>query len=140
MTFKIMFNYYWIFILYIVVDPCAASPCTNNGTCISLGPFNYTCQCPSGYNDTYCENETVVIQDTASDSPRHKVSGSTITISVTGVLLVVFMVAFMISTTLLLLLMIKQKRKSQPLSSECFCKCESRMGIATLNNTNYMIM
>ncbi len=36
------------------VNPCASSPCLNNGQCISLGN-QYLCICTSGYNGTNCQ-------------------------------------------------------------------------------------
>jgi len=38
------------------VNPCASSPCLNNGQCISLGS-SFVCACLSGFNGTYCEQQ-----------------------------------------------------------------------------------
>lgn len=37
-----------------IINPCASSPCQNNGQCISLGT-QFLCACPLGFNGTLCE-------------------------------------------------------------------------------------
>ena len=32
------------------------NPCTNNGTCRDVGPNQYQCDCPYGYNGTNCNS------------------------------------------------------------------------------------
>ena len=39
----------------VQTDPCNSSPCVNSGVCISVGPFDYTCQCAVGYTGSSCE-------------------------------------------------------------------------------------
>ena len=44
--------------VYIVINPCNSSSCANNGSCIPVGPFDYTCQCAVGYTGSACESDT----------------------------------------------------------------------------------
>ena len=46
------------------IPACESSPCANDGSCISMGPFNFTCQCTVGYTGSTCE--TVNIDDCVS--------------------------------------------------------------------------
>ena len=34
---------------------CDSSPCANDGSCTSMGAFNFTCQCAVGYTGCTCE-------------------------------------------------------------------------------------
>ena len=38
-----------------MINPCYSSPCANNGSCVPMGPFDYTCQCAVGYTGLTCE-------------------------------------------------------------------------------------
>ena len=44
-----------MFMLVAEINPCDVSPCSNNGSCIPMGPFNYTCQCLDGYAGPTCD-------------------------------------------------------------------------------------
>lgn len=37
------------------IDPCDSSPCANSGSCTSMGPFDFTCECAAGYDGPTCE-------------------------------------------------------------------------------------
>ena len=37
------------------IDPCDSSPCANSGSCTSMGPFDFTCECAAGYDGLTCE-------------------------------------------------------------------------------------
>jgi hypothetical protein len=39
-----------------VTNPCAVAPCSNGGSCTSLGGTNYMCSCPAEYTGTNCES------------------------------------------------------------------------------------
>ena len=41
--------------VFVVINPCYSSPCANNGSCVPMGPFDYTCQCAVGYTGLTCE-------------------------------------------------------------------------------------
>ena len=45
-----------MFLLY-ADDPCASTPCANNGNCTAIGPLNYTCECTPGYTGPNCSKE-----------------------------------------------------------------------------------
>ena len=102
-----------------VINTCASSPCTNNGSCISMGPFSYTCQFPPEYSGSLCEENVSANPEhtPANDTAASEADRSTITITILGVLLVVFCVGFLISTTALLLIL-RQRICNCPLSSE----------------------
>ena len=37
------------------INPCDSSSCDNSGSCISMGPFEFTCECAAGYTGLTCE-------------------------------------------------------------------------------------
>ena len=55
-----------------VIDPCAATPCVNNGNCTAVSPYKYTCQCLPSYSGSHCEVEMVNVElatSTPSECP-----------------------------------------------------------------------
>ena len=110
----------------LVINPCTVMPCANNGSCTSMGPFNYTCQCPPGYSGSNCETvEDNLIHLDVSDNTNRTLDDMycttiTITIAITGTLLGVCIIVSITIATLLLGL--KQRTCSHPLSSEYIFK------------------
>lgn len=42
------------------LDGCSPNPCQNGGTCVSLGPFGYRCECPNGTVEPRCARQTSI--------------------------------------------------------------------------------
>ena len=43
------------FMMTTAILACDSSPCANDGSCTSMGAFNFTCQCSVGYTGSTCE-------------------------------------------------------------------------------------
>ena len=43
------------FMMTTAMLACDSSPCANDGSCTSMGAFNFTCQCAVGYTGSTCE-------------------------------------------------------------------------------------
>ena len=41
--------------VYVTIPACDSRPCANDGSCTSMGAFDFTCQCAVGYTGPTCE-------------------------------------------------------------------------------------